>query len=279
LTSLQLTPHDVTRLIFTTLFLSPIYIIISYFILTPRSILLFGGLLVLTYHSIWARVTRAVLWRSRTIRLVCFYLTGLDFSARKRSSAEAQRFAKKLGGSFGVQSKTGKPVRFTYVLYENQRKWLGIGWTSNLLAYERSPWTDEFLNESNPPDTFKLPEGEGTGMEWKWVDKTWRSDLTNDGALTFNSSTKKATPDPGPNEGFIFYDNTWKRPTTEDSYMKYTRRRRWVRTAELVTLGEEPENQNNEDEETEPVVEKDETSSSSSPNARQRKGLRFEGDE
>lgn len=280
LTSLQLTPHDVTRLVFTTLFLSPVYIVISYFMLTPRSILLFGGLFILTYHSVWARVTRAILWRSRSVRLLCFYLTGLDFSAaRKKNSSDAQ-LVEKGRGVIGVQSKSGRPVRFTYVLYENQRKWLGIGWTSNLLAYERCPWTDEFLNESSDPDTFKLPDAEGSGMEWRWVDKTWAVDLTNDGALTVNSN-RKSTPDPGPNEAFIFYDNVWKRPSTEDSYMKYTRRRRWVRTAELVTLGQEvfpvSEKANNDDEDANRITSDDD--SNSSPKARQRKGLRFESDE
>lgn len=275
LTSLQLTSHDVTRLIFTTLFLSPVYIIVSYFILTPRSIFLFGGVFVLTYHSVWARVTRAVLWRSRTVRLLCFYLTGLDFTGSRKNNSSGVQLAKKGSDSFGIQSKSGRPVRFTYVLFENQRKWLGVGWTANLLAYERCPWTDEFLNESNPPETFKLPDAEGTNMEWRWVDKTWKVDLSNDGALAVNSKSKN-TPDPSVNDGYIYYDNTWKRPSTEDSYMKYTRRRRWVRTAELITLG-----QYTEEETTMLVAEKEEekTETTSSSKPRQRKSLRFESDD
>ncbi|CAN6658393.1 hypothetical protein TRVA0_030S01552 [Trichomonascus vanleenenianus] len=234
ITSLSLTTHDVTRLLLTTLFLSPIHMILAFFVFSPRSLLLLGGAFVLTYHSVWARVTRTVLWRSRTVRLLTFYLTGLDFSGtRHKNLAEVQQART---STLGVQTKDGKPVKFTFVLYENQRRWLGIGWTGNLLAYERTPWTDEFLNESAAPDSFKLPDAEGTGMVWKWVDANWKLDMSNDGSLVLNSSQQKLSVDPGANDGFIYYDNTWKKPSAEDSFSKYTRRRRWVRTAELISL-------------------------------------------
>ena len=169
-------------------------------------------------------------------------MTGLDLSETKNHSLFAAAFAKV--SSSGTSSKSNKPVRFTYVIYENQRKWLGIGWTSNLLSYERTPWTDEFLNESSSIDSFKLPnaaddatngDSNMQGATWRWVDKTWRLDLTNDGAITLSSSKRsKTTANPTNDEGFIYYDNTWKKPSTEDTFSKYTRRRRWIRTAELI---------------------------------------------
>ncbi|ODV83532.1 hypothetical protein CANARDRAFT_29970 [[Candida] arabinofermentans NRRL YB-2248] len=141
------------------------------------------------------------------------------------------------------------PVRFTYVLYENQRRWLGVGWTPNLLSYERTPWTDEFLNESESPENFELPQlNDDTGMYWRWVDKTWRLDLTNDGALQLPSSKSKTVADPKSDDGYIYYDNTWKNPTTEDSFSKYTRRRRWIRTAELVSPNDDDDDDNHTDE-------------------------------
>lgn len=289
LSSLSLTPHEISRFMFTTLFMSPIYIIIAMFVLSPKVILLFSGVLVFTYHSAWARVTRAVLWRSRTVKLITFYMTGLDFSGiKKKSLSEAQILRM---NKLGVQSKEGKPVQFTYVLYENQRRWLGIGWTSNLLAYERTPWTDEFLNESYPPESFKLPDADGTGMEWRWVDKTWKLDLTNDGALVISGSKSKTTADPSVNDGYVYYDNTWKSPSAEDSYSKYTRRRRWIRTAELVNadqrLGdtvvasEDNASKNpQQDATTEPETLKTTSGSSalygSSSDVKQRKSLRFD---
>lgn len=261
ITSLSLTTQDVTRLFFTTLFLSPVYMIAAFFIFTPRFIILSTGLVVLTYHSVYARVTRAVLWRSRTVRLLTFYLTGLGFSGNRFQTQSDGKLAKSV---LGVQSTDGKPVRFTYVLYENQRRWLGIGWTANLLAYERAPWTDEFLNESTAPDVFQLPEDENLAVQWNWVDKTWRLDLTNDGGLVV-SGKSKSTPDPGPNDGWVFYDNTWKKPSTDDSFSKYTRRRRWIRTAELTNIGyKEPE--------TASIDSKAESAQSETP----RKGLRFQ---
>ncbi|KAK9476970.1 integral peroxisomal membrane peroxin-domain-containing protein [Lipomyces japonicus] len=209
-TSLSLTNRDLTRLLATTLFLSPVYIFIAFYILTPRLILLSFGSFVLTYHSLPARVSRTILWRSRTARLLSFYLTGIDFSKRKRSVSLDHAVA---ASAHRVQSG----VRFTYVVYENQRKWLGIGWTANLLAYERTAWADEFLNECLGLDEFTLPDAEGTGMRWKWVDTQWRVDRSN-----------------GDDDGWIYYDNTWKKGSKEDVFGKYTRRRRWVRNAELV---------------------------------------------
>ncbi|CCH47091.1 Peroxisomal membrane protein PEX31 [Wickerhamomyces ciferrii] len=238
ITSLALTSYDIKRLLFTTIFLSPLYVIITYFILTPRTLLLLLGLYCLTYHSIFSRVTRKVLWKFRLVRLLSFYLTGLDFGGiniNKDSGIFAA--VKKVNERVGIKNKDGKPIVFTYVLYENQRRWLGIGWTPNLLSYERTAWTDEFLNESSPTDKFELPETEiGSGLVWRWVDKSWRLDLTNDGAFQLPSSKPRSTANPGIDDGFIYYDNTWKKPSTEDSFSKYTRRRRWIRTAELVPI-------------------------------------------
>lgn len=238
ITSLALTSYDIKRILFTTVFLSPLYVIITYFIFTPRSFLLVFGLYILSYHCAFTRVTRKMLWRFRMVRLLSFYLTGLDFGGiniNKDSGIFAA--VKRVNEKVGIQNKDGKPILFTYVLYENQRRWLGIGWTPNLLSYERTAWTDEFLNESSPTDKFQLPETEeGSGMVWRWVDRTWRLDLTNDGAIQLPSSKPKTTANPSSEDGYIFYDNTWKRPSTEDSFSKYTRRRRWIRTAELVKI-------------------------------------------
>ncbi|QLG73281.1 hypothetical protein HG535_0E03650 [Zygotorulaspora mrakii] len=232
-----LSAQDIRKFLFTTAFLSPVYIIITLFILPPRKFLLFGGVYLLTYNSPWSMVTRTLLWRFKFVRLLIFYVTGLDSGGINKNQgifAAVQKQVKKLStGSDGATVEDGKPIRFTYVLYENQRRWLGIGWTSSMLSYERASWTDEFLNEAPSPDNFKLPE-ESSGMLWKWVDKTWRLDMTNDGAIQLSSARPKTTASPNADDGFIYYDNTWKKPTTEDSFSKYTRRRRWIRTAELM---------------------------------------------
>ncbi|SCV02720.1 LAME_0H04544g1_1 [Lachancea meyersii CBS 8951] len=230
-----LTGNDIKRLLFTTIFLSPLYVIITLFIFPPRRLLLFAGVYLLTYHSSWSIVSRKLLWRFKLVRLLVFYVTGLDLSGANKSQgifAVVQNKVKKLSSHKG-NTEDGKPIRFTYVLYENQRRWLGIGWTSNMLSYERAPWTDEFINEAPSPEQFKLPE-ENMEMSWRWVDRTWRLDMTNDGAIQLPSSRPRTTAQPNSDDGFIYYDNTWKKPSTEDSFSKYTRRRRWIRTAELL---------------------------------------------
>lgn len=252
-TAMALTSYDIKRLLFTTVFLTPLYLILTFLLISPRSVLLITGLYLLSYHLTHMRITRKLVWKMKLTRVLCFYLTGLDFSQAKNNSLFAAAFAKvqKTGLSPSVaNSDLSKPVRFTYVIYENQRRWLGIGWTSNLLTYERAPWTDEFLNESSSIESFELPNADSnfsqlqqdfqlhpaiSGARWRWVDKTWRLDLTNDGAIVLPSSKRsKTTVKPTNDEGFIYTDNVWKKPTTDDSYSKYTRRRRWIRTAELV---------------------------------------------
>lgn len=283
------TQADIPRLALAALSIAPFYALIASRTLKPRTVLLLTGVFVLTYHSVYARVTRAVFWRSRSVRRIAVYLTGGSASApasrRGSRAAVSVNSLVKVGSDVPGQTAT----KFVFVLYENQRRWLGIGWTPNLLAYERAPWTDEFLNPSSPPSSFQLPEASsslsglstsisptgsnpvaalglppnlsGHDLVWRWSDRLWKLDLTNDGALVVNSKqltntdedTKEGkeksiskrrvkqkstlSSDPGPNDGWIYYDNTWKKPSTEDAFMKYTRRRRWVRTAELVSLG------------------------------------------
>lgn len=268
---LGLTAGDLKRLLFTTVFLSPLYVVISFFILPPNKMLLTLSFLTLTYHSKWSKITRSLLWKSRSFALLCFYLTGLDFQNSGLSKASVLfNLNKKLSKRFGKSTKIVNPdgsisnskssVRFTYVIYENQRRWLGVGWTPNLLSYERTPWTDDFLNESEAIDSFELPQlplsidiqdlekPDGSqsdetintkGMVWRWIDKTWRLDLTNDSAIQLPSTKPRTTANPKAEDGWIYYDNTWKNPTTEDGFSKYTRRRRWIRTAELVYVGKD----------------------------------------
>lgn len=295
---LDLTAGDLKRLLFTTVFLSPLYVIISFFILPPNKMLLVLSIWILTYHSKWSKVTRALLWKSRSFRLLCFYLTGLDFENSGLSKTStlfnlnkklSDRFKKEKNGknnlsglnSSNIGSNSKSSIRFTYVIYENQRRWLGVGWTPNLLSYERTPWTDEFLNESESIENYQLPQLplsidlqdndtsfsngnnklESTsintkGMIWRWIDKTWRLDLTNDSSIQLSSTKPKTTANPKSDDGWIYYDNTWKNPTTEDGFSKYTRRRRWIRTAELVYIGGDDDDDDIEEEDDDEDDEK-----------------------
>lgn len=235
--------RNVQRILLTALVLSPVHILVSWLILPPRKILLLGGLFVLTYHSPWSKVTRRLLWKFRMVRLAVFYVTGIDLGGINKDNkgilAAVQKQVNKLSSAEMVVGKNGKqdnkPIRFTYVLYENQRRWIGMGWKANMLSYERTPWTDEFLNEAPAPESFQLPN-ENSEMQWRWIDKTWRLDLTNDGAINLSDTQSKTTAQPNADDGYLYYDNQWKKPSMEESFSKYTRRRRWVRTAELIRV-------------------------------------------
>ncbi|EAT90333.2 hypothetical protein SNOG_02121 [Parastagonospora nodorum SN15] len=187
----------------------------------------------LSWHSRPARVTRTLMWRSRMVRKTCAFLTGLDFgdtiSADKKGAPplpprkkSTQEVAASLAAKRRPES-TG--VRFTFSIYENQRRWLGIGWTSSMLAYERASWTDEHLNAVPPKDQFELPEVEGGQSRWRWVQgSSWKIETGGD--------TKTTTKD---DAGWIYYDNKWRDGRRGlDGWGRYTRRRKWYRDAELV---------------------------------------------
>jgi hypothetical protein len=133
-------------------------------------------------------------------------------------------------------------VRFTFILYENQRRWIGLGWTTSLFSYERGSWTDEHLNPAPPKDDFELPEVEGGHSRWRWVDGSeWRIErgdatqhkrtASQNKPLPAGSKGKEMIDDGG---GWIFYDNKWDDGRREDGWGRYTRRRKWYRDAELV---------------------------------------------
>ena len=237
-----LSVQDIKRLFFTITFFLPLYVIVSLFVITPKKLFMLGGIYTLTYHSPVCRLLRRALWNMRIVRLFSFYLTGLDLGGIKKHKgifitvSEQMRNANisnKERGRFGEQNDKAKAIRFTYALYENQRRWLGIGWTSSMLSYERAAWTDAYLNPAPSPVHFKLPDDDSE-MIWQWVDESWSLDMTNDSTIQLSRSQPKLLVHPGPTAGFIYTDNTWNNPSTDDIFSKYTRRRRWVRTAELV---------------------------------------------
>ena len=144
-----------TSLFIRILFVTPIWIALMappLHVLTARRVVLAIGTIALSWHSRPARVSRTILWRSQLIRRVVSFVTGLNFIKQGKSKAPPlpprQRTQQDLANSMSSTEPSG--VRFTFVVFENQRRWLGIGWTTTLLAYERAAWTDEHLNSSDP---------------------------------------------------------------------------------------------------------------------------------
>ncbi|KAI0164126.1 integral peroxisomal membrane peroxin-domain-containing protein [Xylariaceae sp. FL1272] len=224
-------------------------------IITTRRIVLIFGTLVISWHCKVCRVSRTLLWRSATIRKLARAVTGLQFErpvkkakegANGKAGAEPAQTkqaheAAKLSTSALTQaierSRSGlkdSGVRFTFILYENQRRWVGLGWTNSLFAYERSAWTDEQNNAVPPKDEFELPEVEDGRAKWRWVEGSkWRVDGVPDmEEPEFDAEAGKM--------GWIYYDNKWQNGRRgADGWGRWTRRRKWYRDAELVEISEE----------------------------------------
>ncbi|KAI1204324.1 Pex24p-domain-containing protein [Annulohypoxylon truncatum] len=252
-----------TRPALTTLFvrilaITPVWVALTLpplrIITTKRVVLVFGTLL-LTWHSRVCRVSRTLLWRSATMRRLARLVTGLQFDEPAKSkldgangiqtniaigsktkqhnetakvSSSALTAALKRSGRSGTKDSG---VRFTFIIYENQRRWLGLGWTNSLFAYERAAWTDEHNNPVPPKDEFELPEVEDGHARWRWVEESkWRVD----GAPDLDEADYDT--DAGKN-GWVFYDNKWQNGRRgNDGWGRWTRRRKWYRDAELVEV-------------------------------------------
>ncbi|KXH43531.1 integral peroxisomal membrane peroxin [Colletotrichum nymphaeae SA-01] len=225
-------------------------------IITTRRVALLFGTLVLTWHARFLRVARTLLWRSATIRRTAALVTGLTFekpvkavpvqiTAAENGKVQAKPAASELTKALRKQSHrhgnnaTSKDagVKFTFIIYENQRRWVGLGWTQSMFAYERSAWTDEHNNPVPSRDTFELPEVEdGSNMRWRWVERSkWRVDgVPDDGTEPIDYDGE-----PGKN-GWIYYDNKWQNGRRgSDGWGRWTRRRKWYRDAELVEVSED----------------------------------------
>lgn len=295
--STQRTPTSATtRPALTTLFVRILLCTPFWFLLTlpplrlitTRRVILLFGTVILTWHARVARVTRVILWRSVTIRRLLALVTGLQFEGLvKPPQPSASTATKSTAGSAATSNKTkstslttvktpheseltkalrrsrgsrGTGVRFTFIIYENQRRWVGLGWTTSLFAYERPAWTDEHNNAVPPRDEFELPEVEdGSNMRWQWAESSrWRVDGVPDEAVRTGDGEGEWDYDgPGGRMGWVYYDNKvcavfpfesivvrdadsrcalkWQNGRRgQDGWGRWTRRRKWYRDAELV---------------------------------------------
>lgn len=223
-----------TRPALTTLFIrillvSPLWIGLTLppvHIITTKRIVLVTGTIFFSWHSRPARVSRTILWRSAFVRNFSAVVTGLKFPTPSKSSDLSSKATDgatdgapalpprgttshkdaSLAASAASKRRPDAPgVRFTFILYENQRRWVGLGWTTSLLAYERTAWTDEHLAPAPPREDFELPDVEGGHARWRWVDDSkWlvegAGEMDEGGARAKESAT-----DGG--QGWIYYDN------------------------------------------------------------------------
>lgn len=246
-----------TRPALTTLFIrillvTPGWVLLTLpplYILTARRIVLATGTIILTWHSRPAKVIRVILWRSVFLRRTAAFVTGLKFPilGDKDTKVHVARRKSQANQASEVATKSRSPgVRFTFILYENQRRWIGLGWTTSLFSGERGAWTDEHLNPAPAKDEFELPHVEGGIAKWRWLPSSeWhieggdaqqheRSGLKTGPAGILSPSSKSGEETDG--GGWIYYDNKWQDGKHEDGWGRYTRRRKWWRDAELVEI-------------------------------------------
>jgi hypothetical protein len=199
-----------TALFIRIVLVTPAWIILTlppFYVITTKRVILAVGTTILTWHSQPARVTRTIFWRSRTFRQICSLITGLnllDTSTSKHGAGSSLRTKSphEIAASLAAKGGRDSPsLRFTFALYENQRRWLGIGWTSSLLAYERAPWSDEHLNATASKDNYIPPEVEGGHTKWKWVDGGDWHVVDTDGDVVEHPN------DASSDGGWIYYDN------------------------------------------------------------------------
>lgn len=205
-------------------------------IITTRRVILVFGTICLTWHARVMRVARGILWRSATIRRSLALVTGLEFEGPMAPatpaslSTETSKSSSLITGSTtstGAATSTPREseltkalrrargghdagVRFTFILYENQRRWVGLGWTTSLFAYERAAWTDEHNTSVPPREEFELPDVEdGSNMRWRWViGSRWRVDGVPDEAVRSEDSEKDWDYEgSGGRMGWVYYDN------------------------------------------------------------------------
>jgi hypothetical protein len=202
------TKPALTALLLRIILVTPIWVALTLpplRIITTKRVILAVGTLVLTWHSQPARVTRTIFWRSKAVRRISAILTGLDLAgdapSQSASDLPRRKSAHELAVAMAAKRESNAPaIQFTFSMYENQRRWLLIGWTSSMLAYERGPWTDEHMNNVEPPPDYELPEVETANARWEWLEDSYWHVVDTDG------SEVKDPNDPV-GGGWIYYDN------------------------------------------------------------------------
>ena len=144
----------------------PVWLLITHKIIPPSKIMLALGTSVLCWSAPWARIICIALWRSRTVRKYSGLIIGQDLMTEIQpennvvvaaanamnvvADGEARRH-QSTGSTSSIRDALGGGVRITQTLYQSQRRWIGIGWTSNLFPNERYAW-------STPPPSSPPPQ-------------------------------------------------------------------------------------------------------------------------
>lgn len=256
---LRLSKRNNWKMLVGALLATPLHVLLTKTILPPRRFTWLAGIVFLTYHSPWLFSIRRLLWRSVYVRAIVSFLTGLDIRLARNQDELRKKLAHstisrthtpsatdaedQLESSVPSSDKVQMTNNFTILrkvivsptqlrqtvrfdILENERRWLGLGWSKLLLPNERASYCYATLMISSPDphldDDFTFPvfENDLYSYLWQWMDDLWKIDTE------FNRSRYKT--------GWVYYDSNWETPVYEDGFSKYTRARKWTRRAILL---------------------------------------------
>jgi hypothetical protein len=167
---------------------------------------------MLTYYSAWSIALRRLLWRSRYVRQMLSFITNEHYPLRDK---ELETTIMSLNIKRTIDDTT-KIVEFH--MLENERRWIGLGWSKQMLFFDRSPFcTPDMKQQLANTDQFQFPLMRNyKHSEWQWLDIEWKP------------LHKK--------HGWTYFDNRWKHPSAQDSVTCYTRSRILCRQCVVVLL-------------------------------------------
>lgn len=253
---LNLSRKNYTTMLIAALAATPFHVIMMKWFLLPQSALWLFGVFVLTYHSPYAFASRRLIWRSAYVRKFIFCFTGLDLKlnrkeipGKKGHETISRVHTPNSAGSHHVEDTVPAPNKahmlndFTitqktiisstqlrqtvkFDILENERRWIGLGWTKHLYPNERSSFCYEALMMPSPDPksvrqfNFPVFEDDLYHYQWQWMDEEWKLDPE------FGHSKNKLA--------WVYYDNNWETPRSYDGFSRYTRSRKWSRKAILL---------------------------------------------
>lgn len=233
-----------------TFLLTPIHVLLVKYVIPPQKVLWLTGLFMLTYHSPWSFSIRRLLWRSVYIRIFAFYVTGLDIKLDRTNQNHFMNISRihspntsdiedfdenqkplQLLGDFKILKKTViSPTQLrqvvTFEILENERRWVGVGWSKFVLPGDRPSYCYEQSMKQSPSisndESFNFPifENDLYTYLWEWLETNWKVDKE------FNKGKGS--------EGWVYYDNNWSTESYSDGFSKFTRSRKWIRKATLT---------------------------------------------
>ncbi|KAI9468906.1 MAG: Peroxin/Dysferlin domain-containing protein [Benjaminiella poitrasii] len=249
---------------------APLWIVLCWLLGTQVVLAVVGSLVWLSYspaaHVVQVALQRNVLLRHGLATLwaygVAIVATSLRFQQQRQKVSTRARVSSWLASVLSrakheksrtvqvidyVEEKeedskrgTRSEMIFQFEVYENQRWWLGVNWTTNMMPSERGPWTDKQLKPIPAKEDFELPEPSVTTYDvdkdknknkkrkttinkvWSWVDGDWWVDMTGEVAGRVDR------------HGWEYGNNAWKQMNGTATMQTFTRRRCWCRRARLV---------------------------------------------